>query len=147
MADNFHIHIRTLAPNSTQEESLGVLINAMAETLDERQIRHLQTAVQMREETQSTYLDNGLAVPHGRTTALTEMHLCVGLCPDGVAWPDDTQKARLIVMLGVPTSMITAYLTTMQKLLRWHKSAPRGANGEWAGEEAALLKSLQQALQ
>lgn len=50
-------------------------------------------------------------------------------------------------MLGVPTAMVTGYLTTMQKLLRWHKNAPLGPNGEWTGDEASLLASLQHALQ
>ena len=36
------------------------------------------------------------------------------------------RQAHLIVMLGVPTAMVTGYLTTMQKLLRWHKNAPLG---------------------
>ena len=48
---------------------------------------------------------------------------------------------------GVPAAMVTGYLTTMQKLLRWHKNAPLGPNGEWTGDEASLLASLQQALQ
>ncbi len=118
----------------------------MADKLDENQIKQLQTAVLMREETQSTYLDNGLAVPHGRTAALTEIHLSVGLCPQGLNWPDEACKARLIVMLGVPVTMVTGYLTTMQKLLRWHKTAPLGADGEWTGDEASLLTALKQAL-
>jgi len=67
--------------------------------------------------------------------------------PEGVLWPDDSRNAHLIVMLGVPAAMVTGYLTTMQKLLRWHKNAPLGPNGEWTGDEASLLASLQQALQ
>ncbi|MFQ7535156.1 MAG: hypothetical protein ACLRPT_08585 [Akkermansia muciniphila] len=35
----------------------------MAEVLDDRQLRHIKNAVLLREETQTTYLDHGLAVP------------------------------------------------------------------------------------
>ena len=147
MADNLQIHVRTFQPATTQEQALETLTDSMAEVLDERQLRHIKNAVLLREETQTTYLDHGLAVPHGRTSALDSMQVTVGISPEGVLWPDDARNAHLIVMLGVPTAMVTGYLTTMQKLLRWHKNAPLGHNGEWTGDEASLLASLQHALQ
>ena len=85
---------------------------------------------------------------HERTFHPPEsMQVTVGISPEGVLWPDDSRNAHLIVMLGVPAAMVTGYLTTMQKLLRWHKNAPLGPNGEGTGDEASLLASLQQALQ
>ena len=57
----------------------------MAEVLDERQSRHIKNAVLLREETQTTYLDHGLAVPHGRTTALDSMYVSVGISPEGAS--------------------------------------------------------------
>lgn len=147
MEDNLQIHVRTLQPSTTQEQALETLIDAMSEVLDERQLRHIKNAVLLREETQTTYLDHGLAVPHGRTSALNSMHVTVGISPEGILWPDSSQNARLIVMLGVPTAMVTGYLTAMQKLLRWHKNAALGPHGEWTGDEASLLAALQHALQ
>ena len=41
------------------------------------------------------------------------MQVTVGISPEGVLWPDDARNAHLIVMLGVPTAMVTGYLTTM----------------------------------
>ena len=147
MADNLQIHVRTFQPATTQEQALETLTDSMAEVLDERQLRHIKNAVLLREETQTTYLDHGLAVPHGRTSALDSMQVTVGISPEGVLWPDDARNAHLIVMLGVPTAMVTGYLTTMQKLLRWHTNAPLGPNGDWPGDEASLLASLHHALQ
>lgn len=147
VADNLQIHVRTFQPSTTQAQALETLTDSMAEVLDDRQLRHIKNAVLLREETQTTYLDHGLAVPHGRTSALDSMQVTVGTSPEGVLWPDDSRNAHLIVMLGVPAAMVTGYLTTMQKLLRWHKNAPLGPNGEWTGDEASLLASLQQALQ
>ena len=147
VADNLQIHVRTFQPSTTQAQALETLTDSMAEVLDDRQLRHIKNAVLLREETQTTSLDHGLAVPHGRTSALDSMQVTVGISPEGVLWPDDSRNAHLIVMLGVPAAMVTGYLTTMQKLLRWHKNAPLGPNGEWTGDEASLLASLQQALQ
>lgn len=75
-----------------------------------------------REEASSTYLDNGLAVPHGRMAELKEIVISVGVAPSGIDWPNGTKKAKLIIMLGVPATMITGYLVIMQKLLKWHKN-------------------------
>lgn len=147
VADHIHIHVRTFQPATNQEQALLALTDSMADFLDERQLRHIKNAVLLREETQTTYLERGLAVPHGRTSALDSMQIAVGLSPEGILWPDASQKAHLIIMLGVPASMVTGYLTTMQKLLRWHKNAPLGSNGEWTRSEADLLSALQQALQ
>lgn len=65
MADNLQIHVRTFQPATTQEQALETLTDSMAEVLDERQLRHIKNAVLLREETQTTYLDHGLAVPTG----------------------------------------------------------------------------------
>lgn len=146
MPDNLHIQVLSIPENTPQEQTLIHLVDSMQSILDERQLRHLRNAVLLREETQSTYLTKGLAVPHGRTTALESIYVTVGICKNEVSWPDDSQKVRLVFMIGVPTAMVTEYLTTMQKILRWHKNANIGDNGEWLGSEAELLDSLHNTL-
>lgn len=79
VADNLQIHVRTFQPSTTQAQALETLTDSMAEVLDDRQLRHIKNAVLLREETQTTYLDHGLAVPHGRTSALDSMQVTVGI--------------------------------------------------------------------
>lgn len=83
----------------------------------------LKEAVLIREEASSTYLDHGLAVPHGRIGSIDQVVISIGLNQNGIPWPDEDRKARLIIMLGVPDSMITGYLVMMQKILKWHKQS------------------------
>lgn len=83
----------------------------------------LQSAVLSREEASSTYLDRGLAVPHGRIPQLDSMTILVGASRDGVLWDAAGHKVFLAIMLGVPETMISGYLMTMQKILRWHKQS------------------------
>ncbi len=83
----------------------------------------LKEAVLIREEASPTYLDHGLAIPHGRIDALDQVVISIGLNKNGIKWPDEDAKAHLIIMLGVPDSMITGYLIMMQKILRWHKQS------------------------
>jgi mannitol/fructose-specific phosphotransferase system IIA component len=53
-----------------------------------------------REKTMSTYLGNGVSIPHGQFGDLTLVHhsaISVLQLPDGVEWDEDGEKAYLIV--------------------------------------------------
>lgn len=77
----------------------------------------------LREETSPTFLENGLAMPHGRISSLNKIVIVVGLKPEGIDWPTDDKKARLVIMVGVPAPMVTGYLKILQIIIRWHKSS------------------------
>lgn len=84
-------------------------------------IRAMKTAALERERTSSTFLGRGLALPHGRTDALNEICIAVGVSEGGISWDEDGNRAHLVLLLGVPAAMIRDYLLLMQKILRWHK--------------------------
>lgn len=84
-------------------------------------VEAMKTAALEREHTSSTYLGRGLAVPHGRSEKIDEIRIAVGISGNGVSWGEDGEKAHLVLLLGVPASMIRDYLLLMQKILRWHK--------------------------
>ncbi|MEG0143487.1 MAG: PTS sugar transporter subunit IIA [Akkermansia sp.] len=109
--------------DSTGDQSVALtnMLGSLAGELDVPVLQNIKDSVFAREETSSTYLDNGLAVPHGRVADLKQIVVVVGVHSTGVNWPDNNKKAKVIVMLGVPASMITGYLVMMQKLLKWHK--------------------------
>ena len=41
-------------------------------------------AVQEREDKMSTGLENGIAVPHGKTTSVSSLKLAIGIAPEGI---------------------------------------------------------------
>ena len=58
-------------------------------------------AMKKREESFSTYLGNGVALPHGTFDAKSSVHgtgIVVAQYPDGVAWGDET--AHLVIGLA-----------------------------------------------
>lgn len=81
----------------------------------------MKEAALEREQTSSTYLGCGLAVPHGRSDKISSIRIAVGISEAGIPWGEDGEKAHLILLLGVPAVMIRDYLLLMQKILRWHK--------------------------
>ncbi len=63
----------------------------------------IETAVWRREQTMSTGIGNGIAVPHGRIHGLTRAQLIVGVSPAGIDFDSsDGQPAEIICMLLTP---------------------------------------------
>jgi len=118
------IPIILLPESSDQNSTIDVLLATLEGEASAEVLGHLKTEVFARETTSSTYLDNGLAIPHGRIPGLNHVLLAVGVSAPGILWPEAGQDAHLIILLGVPSSMVAGYLVLMQRLLRWYKDAP-----------------------
>ncbi len=57
-------------------------------------------AVQEREYKQSTGLEEGIAVPHGKTAAVSSLQLAIGIAPQGVDFDSlDGKPAKLFFLL------------------------------------------------
>jgi len=63
-------------------------------------------AVQTRENKQSTGLENGIAVPHGKTAAVNGLRLAIGIAPQGIDFDSmDGKPSKLFfLLLGSPDS-------------------------------------------
>lgn len=118
------IPVILLPETSDQTSTIELLLSALDGEAPSDVLGHLKTEVFAREATSSTYLDNGLAIPHGRISGLDHVLVAVGVKPSGVLWPEAGQSASLVILLGVPSSMVAGYLVLMQRLLRWYKDAP-----------------------
>lgn len=112
-----------LADTDDQTNALGEMFSCLSGDLEEKTLHDLKEAVVLREETSPTYLEHGLAVPHGRIHSLEQVVIAVGLNQRGIDWPVQEDRARVIVMVGVPAPMVTGYLKILQKIIKWHKSS------------------------
>ncbi len=65
----------------------------------------LLKAINDREEQMSTGMKNGIAIPHGKTDAVTELHAVIGISSEPVDFDClDKQPARIFVMTVSPAS-------------------------------------------
>lgn len=119
------------------EERLGAESSEIRAAVDA-----MKTAALEREGTAPTFLGRGLAVPHGRTEKLDEIRIAVGISDRGIAWPDADSRAHLVLLLGVPATMIRDYLLLMQKILRWHKDTRTLDAAGRVVDPAGLLQEL-----
>jgi len=71
-----------------------------------------------REAVLTTYVGDGVALPHARTDAVTVRVVAVARSNAGVAFGPKGERAHLIVLVGCPRQDVSAYLTFSKLLLR-----------------------------
>ena len=120
----------------SKKEAIEQLVKAVAEKFPKNvlDVAKVKEAVFAREESMPTGLDNGMAVPHGRTDAVNHIIGAVALVDNsenenGII-PDwemiDHSKLQIIVLTLVPESIQTPYLQLMAFVSRiLHNSESR----------------------
>lgn len=78
----------------------------------------LATAVWKREDLMSTGICRGIAIPHVRMTALSRMHLFVGVCEHPIADYEcmDGAPVRILVFIAAPAGEQAAYLHLLARI-------------------------------
>jgi PTS system fructose-specific IIC component len=75
--------------------------------------------IERREKDFPTGLENGTALPHARTTAVSDLVMAFGRCVDGIDFgAPDGNPSHLIFLFGVPRDEVKDYLKTIAQLSR-----------------------------
>jgi len=101
---------------TTEEEVIGEMIRSLQGRAEVRDAGVLEQAVMERQKVHPPLLGNGVALPHARTAAVTEMVLVIGKCPAPVAFGPEQVPVNLIFLYGVPAQCIREYLASVAKL-------------------------------
>ena len=85
------------------KDKSGVLRELVAVLRDAGKIQDFDAVlrvVQDREDKQSTGLEEGIAVPHGKTPAVSTLQLAIGVAPDGIDFNSlDGKPTKLFFLL------------------------------------------------
>jgi len=102
------------------------------------------TAVQDREDKQSTGLQDGIAVPHGKTTAVTHLKLAIGIAPEGIDFDSlDGVPSKLFFLLVAPPDLAGPHVEALAEIAKLAQSkafCKALASAENAEEVVELLK-------
>ena len=102
-------------------------------------------AVQEREYKQSTGLEEGIAVPHGKTPAVSSLQLAIGIAPEGIDFNSlDGKPTKLFFLLvGSPdqSGPHVQALADVARLARSKALCRALAGAENAREVVELMKS------
>jgi len=96
-----------------------------------------------REAILSTYVGDGVALPHARTDAVTARVVAVARSAAGVPFGPKGELAHLIVLVGCPRDDVSAYLTFSRQLLRRLREPLVRAELLAAHDSAKLLHILE----
>lgn len=99
--DLMNVELRGETKEEIIEELLDLLMKS-GKILDRE--KALQSLLE-REERMSTGIQDGVAIPHAKTDAVTEMVACVGLKPGGMDFQSlDGRPSQIFIMTLSPTS-------------------------------------------
>ncbi|HEY9053469.1 MAG TPA: PTS sugar transporter subunit IIA [Rectinemataceae bacterium] len=103
----------------------------------------LLRAVLERESLGSTGLENGIAVPHGKTDAVKDVCLAVGVAPEGVDFDSaDGKPSRLFFLLAAPKGKAGPHIAALSEIARLAHSASLIGALVRAKDSAELLDLL-----
>ena len=76
-------------------------------------------AVMMREDKGSTGLDKGIAVPHGKSAAVSKVVAAIGISPDGIEFGAiDGKLSKLIFLVIAPPTQSGAHIALLSDIAR-----------------------------
>jgi Kef-type K+ transport system membrane component KefB/mannitol/fructose-specific phosphotransferase system IIA component (Ntr-type) len=102
---------------TTKDQVLNELLNLLAATGEVGDVGEAHRALLEREESMSTGLVEGVAIPHARTTAVSHLVCAIGLKPEGVDFDSlDGQPSRLFVLTLSPENAPAPHVQFMAGL-------------------------------
>lgn len=103
----------------SRDEAITALVNAAADSGRISKADDVVAAALAREDQHSTGVDHQVAIPHARSSAVTQPTLAFArLREPGVVWADGEEPSRLIFLIAVPDNAGKAHLKLLSKLAR-----------------------------
>ena len=102
---------------SSKEEAINQLIELMTTNGNILDKEKYKQVVLKREEEGSTGIGEGIAIPHGKTDAVTKPGLSAMVVPEGVEFNSlDGQPAKLLFLIAAPNTKDNVHLDVLSRL-------------------------------
>ena len=100
-----------------KKECIDILVDLMDETGNLNDKKEYKKAILEREELSTTGIGDGIAIPHGKTSAVKRASLSAGVCKEGVNYDAlDGMPAHLFFMIAVPDNSDNLHLEVLARL-------------------------------
>jgi len=110
-----------IAPMKATEKRAAIdeLVDALAEAGKASDPEALRTAVWTREQTRTTGIGHGLAIPHGKCSGLDGLAMAIGRPAEPMEFEAiDGQPVRLIVLLASPPDQTSDHIQALARISR-----------------------------
>lgn len=111
--------IRIPLVSKDKDEILAELVEVVARTAEVKDPEGVLRAVREREEVLSTGIGSGVAIPHGKSAAVSELVLVAGVHPDGIDFEAlDGKAVNLFFLLVGPESAAGQHVKALSRISR-----------------------------
>ena len=102
---------------STKEQCINELVDLMDKTGNLNNKEEYKKAILAREELSTTGIGEGIAIPHGKTSAVRKASLAAAISKNGVDYDSlDGAPAKLFFMIAVPDNNDNLHLEVLARL-------------------------------
>ena len=129
----------------SKEEMLRELVELAVGDRGSRVVETVLAAVRDREGVLSTGIGGGVAIPHGKTTAIDQLVMAAGLARDPVEFDAlDAQPVELFFLLIGPESASGAHVKALSRISRLLRREPLRNALRAAGDPEAFLRIVRE---
>ena len=115
--------VKTPLTSTDKPDVLRELVQILKDSGQIDDMEAVLAAVQDREDKQSTGLEAGIAVPHGKTPAVDRLRLAIGVAPDGIDFNSlDGQPAKLFFLLVAAPDQSGPHVEALAEIARLARS-------------------------
>jgi mannitol/fructose-specific phosphotransferase system IIA component (Ntr-type) len=110
--------VRIFSEAISRDQALDQLVDAVASTGATNDVEGLRTAIREREESMSTGIGGGVAIPHVRIKSVSRAVLGVGVSKKGVDFSAaDNKPVHAIVLFAMPPDSNKLYLGLLAQVM------------------------------
>jgi fructose-specific phosphotransferase system IIA component len=103
----------------TKEEVINELIDLLDANGLIKDRRQVADAVFAREKTRSTGIGSGIAIPHGKCTAVNELVMAIGITAEPIDFGSvDDKPVRLVILLVSPMDQTGPHIQALARISR-----------------------------
>ena len=111
--------IKAPLDSKDKDSAIEELVNVLASAGQVENANAALEAVMSREQTRSTGIGSGIAIPHGKTTAVKELVMAVGIAAEPIEFESiDNKPVKIIVMLIRPTDKTGPHIQALARISR-----------------------------
>lgn len=115
--------IKTPLESSDKPDVLRELVQILKDAEEIDDFDAVLQAIQEREDLQSTGLESGIAVPHGKTPAMPSLRLAIGIAPDGIDFNSlDGVPSKLFFLLVAPLDQAGPHVEALGEIAKLAQS-------------------------
>lgn len=102
-----------------KEESITELVDVLDQNKLIKDRDAVLDSVLMREQTRSTGIGSGIAIPHGKSKGVDELVMSIGLAKDPIEFESiDGKPVSIIVLLASPTGQTGPHIQALARISR-----------------------------